>query len=131
MRCSIIIPAMAPGRVPAWMTLGLATLADLTINGDTVSAQYNEELRRYASLNALLAPRQFDSQVGNTSVLAQAQATQLMRYFYAQFGAGRVAETIQRIGAGEKVDDALLATTGFNEIELFRAWSDAQFGAIR
>ena len=119
------------GRVPAWMRLGLSTLADLTVNGDTVSAQYNEELRRYASLNALLSPRQFDAQIGDASLLAQAQSTQLVRYFYAQFGGGRFAETVQRIGAGQSVDDALLATTGLNEAGLFRAWSDAQFGAFR
>lgn len=119
------------GRAPAWMALGLAKLADFTVNGDTVSGQYNEELRRYANLNALLSPAQFNAQIGDSSLLAQAQATQLMRYFYAQFGAGRVAETLQRLGAGQSTDDALLATTGLNEAQLFQAWSDAQFGAIR
>ncbi len=119
------------GRVPAWMALGLANLADLTVNGDTVSAQYDQELRRFASLNGLLSPRQFNAQIGDSSLLAQAQATQLMRYFYAQFGTGRVDETLQRIGAGQNVDDALLATTGLNEEQLFRAWSDAQFNVIR
>ena len=115
------------GRIPAWMRLGLATLADLTVNGDVVSAQYDEELRRFAGAGALLTPRQFDPQVGDASLLAQAQATMIMRYFYDQFGAGRVSETIQRIGAGESVDNALLATTGLDEIGLFRAWRDAQF----
>lgn len=119
-----------PGRAPAWMALGLAKLAELTVNGDTVSTQYDQELRRYASLNALLTPRQFNAQIGDSSILAQAQATQIMRYFYAQFGAGRVAETLQRIGAGQNSDDALIATTGLDEAGLFRAWRDAQFDAI-
>ena len=118
------------GRVPAWMQLGLTNLADLTVNGDTTGAQYAEELRRFAGLGNLLAPRQFDAQLSDSSLLAQAQATQLMRYFYAQFGAGRVAETIQRIGAGQNVDDALFATTGLNEIEFFRAWREAQFDGL-
>ena len=118
------------GRVPAWMQLGLTNLADLTVNGDTTGAQYAEELRRFAGLGNLLAPRQFDAQLSDSSLLAQAQATQLMRYFYAQFGAGRVAETIQRIGAGQSVDDALFATTGLNEIEFFRAWHAVQFDGL-
>ncbi len=119
-----------PGRAPAWMALGLAKLATLTVNGDTETAQYDQELRRYASLNALLTPNQFNVQIGDSSLLAQAQATQIMRYFYAKFGAGRVTETLQRIGAGQNVDDALLATTGLNEAGLFNAWRDAQFDVI-
>ena len=119
------------GRAPAWMALGLAKLAELTVNGDTETPQYNEELRRYANLNALLTPPQFNAQIGNSSLLAQAQAIQLMRYFYAQFGAGRVAETLQRLGAGQNTNDALMATTGLNEEQFFRAWGDAQFGNLR
>lgn len=115
------------GRIPSWMLLGLSTLADLTVNGDTISVQYDQELRRYAGLGNLLAPRQFDAQLSESSVLAQAQSTAIMRYFFAQYGAGRVAETIQRIGAGQSVDDALQATTGLNEIGLFREWRNAQF----
>ena len=114
-------------RTPSWMTLGLSTLADLAVNGDTVSVGFDQELRRYATINQLLAPRQFDGQLGQTSQLALAQSTAIMRYFYAQFGAGRVAETVQRIGAGQSVDDALIATTGLDELGLFRAWRSAQF----
>ena len=119
-----------PGRAPAWMALGLTKLSEITVSGDTLAAQYDQELRRYASLNALLTPNQFNAQIGNSSLLAQAQSTQIMRYFYAQFGAGRVAETLQRIGAGQNVNDALFATTGLNEAELFRAWRDAQFNVL-
>ena len=119
------------GRAPAWMALGLAKLAELTVTGDTETAQYDQELRRYANLDALLTPAQFNAQIGSSSLLAQTQSIQLMRYFYAQFGAGRVAETLQRLGTGQNVNDALLATTGLNEEQFFRAWSDAQFGTIR
>ena len=119
------------GRAPAWMALGLAKQAQIIVEGDTTTAQYNEELQRFANLNALLTPQQFSAQIGDSSVLAQAQALQMMRYFYAQFGAGRVAETLQRLGAGQNVNDALLATTGLNEEQFFRAWSDAQFGNLR
>ncbi len=118
------------GRIPSWMVLGLSTLADLTLNGDTLSAQYDQELRRYAATGNLLAPRQFDAQLGESSVLALAQSTAIMRYFYARFGAGNVAETIQRIGAGQSVDDALTATTGLNELGLFREWRNAQFEGL-
>ena len=117
-------------RIPSWMTLGLSTLADLTVNGDTVSVGFDEELRRYATTGNLLAPRQFDGQLGESSRLALAQSTAIMRYFYAQFGAGRVAETIQRIGAGQSVDEALTATTGLDELGLFRAWRNAQFAGL-
>ena len=120
-----------PGRAPAWMALGLAKLAELSVNGDTATPEYIQELQRFANLNALLTPPQFNAQIGNSSILAQAQAIQLMRYFYAQFGAGRVAETLQRLGAGQNINDALLATTGLNEEQFFQSWSDAQFGNIR
>ena len=118
------------GRIPSWMALGLESLADLTVNGDTVSAGFNDELTRFAVAGGLLAPNQFSGQLGDSSDLARAQATALMRYFYANFGAGRVAETIQRLGAGETVDEALTNTTGFNEINFFRAWRNAQFGKL-
>ena len=117
-------------RIPSWMTLGLANLADLTVNGDALSVGYDEELRRYATTGNLLAPRQFDAQLGESSILALAQSTAIMRYFYAQFGAGRVAETVQRIGAGQSTDEALLATTGLDEIGLFREWRGAQFAGL-
>ena len=118
------------GRIPSWMVLGLSTLADLTVNGDTLSGQYDQELRHYATTGNLLAPRQFDAQLGESSLLALAQSTAIMRYFYARFGAGRVAETVQRIGAGQSVDDALTATTGFNELGLFQQWRSAQFQGL-
>ena len=88
------------------MTLGLSTLADLAVNGDTVSTGYDQELRRYAATGALLTPRQFEGQLGNATILAQAQSTSIMRYLYDQFGAGLVDETIPRIGAGQSVDEA-------------------------
>ncbi len=118
------------GRIPSWMVLGFSTLADLTVNGDTLSSQYDQELRRYATTGNLLAPRQFDAQLGDSSLLALAQSTAIMRFFYARFGAGRVAETIQRIGAGQNVDDALTATTGLDELGLFREWRSAQFDGL-
>lgn len=121
-------------RVPSWMALGLSNLANLAVNGDVLSVQADlqadQELRIYASTGNLLAPRQFDAQLGDASVLALAQSTAIMRFFYARFGAGNVAETIQRIGAGQSADDALTATTGLNEIGLFREWRAAQFQGI-
>ena len=118
------------GRVPSWMALGLATLVETEVNGNANSIRYDEELRRLGGVGGLLTPAQFDSQLGESSLLAQAQATALMTYFYAQFGPGRVAETVQRLGAGQNVDDALMATTGFDQAGFFRAWSNAQFGNL-
>ena len=115
-------------RVPAWMALGLEVLADVTVNGDTQTANFNDQLQRFAAAGGLLAPNQFNRQIGDSDALAQGQSLALIRYFYAQFGAGRVAETVQRLGAGESIDDALRATTGLSEIEFFRAWREAQFG---
>ena len=116
------------GRVPGWMALGLDVLSDITVNGDTQSAAFNEQLQQVAAAGGLLAPDQFNGQIGDSTRLAQGQALALMRYFYAQFGPGRVAETVQRLGAGQSIDDALRATTGLSEIEFFRAWRAAQFG---
>ena len=118
------------GRVPAWMALGLAKLVETEVNGNANSIRYDEELRRLGGVGGLLTPVQFDSQLGESSLLAQAQATAMMTYFYAQFGPGRVAETVQRLGAGENIDDALMATTGLDQAGFFRAWSNAQFGNL-
>ena len=113
------------GRLPSWMLLGISPRADLTF-----VAQYDQELRRYAATGNLMAPRQFDSQLGPSSLLALAQSTSLMNYFYARFGVGNVVETMQRIGAGQTVDDALTATTGLTELGFFREWRNAQFQGL-
>ena len=112
-------------RIPSWMVLGISPVTDLTL-----TARYDQELRRYATTGNLLSPRQFDAQLGQPSLLALAQSTSITRYFTARFGAGNFIETIQRIGAGQSVDDALTATTGLNELGLFREWRSAQFEGL-
>ena len=52
--------------------------------------------------------------------LEDMDSTKIMRYFYSQFGAGTVVETLQRLGAGETVDQALQHTIGMNEAELWK-----------
>ncbi|HEY0076878.1 MAG TPA: hypothetical protein VGB77_22530, partial [Abditibacteriaceae bacterium] len=78
----------------------------------------------------LFSPEQF-AQAGmrvNTLSQAEAQGYLVMQFFYNRFGAGRVAETLQRLGAGQSVDEALVATTGLTEAGFFAAWNRAETG---
>jgi len=58
--------------------------------------------------------------------LSKEPETQQMQFFYDRFGAGCVVETLQRLGAGQSVDKALLATTGLTEAQLLAAAQGAQ-----
>ena len=64
----------------------------------------------------------------NTLTGAEAQGLRMMLFFYNRFGAGRVAETLQRLGSGQSVNAALQATTGLTEAQFFIAWQRAEFG---
>ena len=78
----------------------------------------------------LFSPEQF-ARAGipvNTLTGAEAQGLRLMLFFYNRFGAGRVAETLQRLGSGQSVDAALGATTGLSEAQFFAAWQRTEFG---
>jgi hypothetical protein len=128
----VLINSLAQGgtQVPSWMRLGLVTLSNLSVVAETGTANVNVELLRpYAAAGSLISPAQFRSGTGGMRVegLAETQSARLMMFFYARFGAGRVVETLQRLGAGDSVDDALQATTGLDEAKFFQAWYDAEF----
>ncbi|HVF10887.1 MAG TPA: hypothetical protein VNA16_08800 [Abditibacteriaceae bacterium] len=132
LHAQVLINALAQGGtpVPNWMRLGLVTLSNLSVVTELGGAHVSvEALRPYAGAGALISPAQFRSGGGSMKVagVADAQSARLMMFFYARFGAGRVAETLQRVGAGENVDDAVEATTGLTEEKFFQAWYDAEF----
>jgi len=116
---------------PEWMTLGLVALSNQTTVADPPSRGTNEALRRVAAGGGLLAPRQFENvPVGaENETFAELQAQRLMAYFYARFGAGGVTETLQRLGSGQSIDEAMLATTALTETQFFLAWREAELGA--
>jgi hypothetical protein len=117
--------------VPAWMQLGLMSLSNIAVtsrlgNNDPMSLA----LARTGQANNLLSPEQFENvNLGaDKDGLVEEQARRLMLFFYARFGAGAVIETLQRIGAGQDANDALVATTELNQNEFFLAWLNAEFG---
>lgn len=116
------------GRVPAWLALGLENLAAQTLDGAAATTLDGDTLQRFAAAGGLLLPNQFGN--GNTEV-ARAQSAALVAYFYREFGAGAVTETVQRLGAGQTSDDALLETTESDEAALFTTWRNVQFGPQR
>jgi hypothetical protein len=61
--------------------------------------------------------------IDQTQAAAADFATAPVDYFYERFGAGCVVETLQRLGSGQSMDQALLATTGMTEKQFL---ADAQ-----
>ena len=136
----VLINELAEGGtpVPDWMQLGLVGLTGIKVTG-ALTGGGNEDnalalLRPYAVNGQLLNAQQFQGISmrtggnGYVSGLAEAQGAAMMDYFYARFGAGNVVETLQRLGAGQDVDDALNATTGMTEQQFFQSWYQTTFG---
>lgn len=129
----VLLNALDEGGIqtPAWLQLGIENLVNVTISNAAQGPQDTQALGQLAQAGGLLTPDQFAAARGNPSAAAQAQAAAIMAYFYNQYGAGSVVETLQRLGAGESVDDALQATTGGDEMTLFTNWRAASFGPGR
>ena len=53
--------------------------------------------------------------------LVELASTRQVSFFYKRFGAGAFVETLQRLGSGQSIDSALLATTGLNQQQFFAA----------
>jgi hypothetical protein len=127
----VYMDALAQGGtpVPAWMQLGLAGMSSRYVmleSGESTTPL--EDLSTVAAVGGLLTPAQFPGALlGQTTVIAETQAMRLMMFFYARFGAGHVVETLQRLGSGQSVDEALTATTGLTEQQFFVAWRNAEF----
>lgn len=132
----VLINSLAEGGtpVPDWMQLGIVGLTGLKVSGAGAGVNSLALLRPYAAAGQLLNAQQFQGVSQRTggngyiSGLAEAQGATMMDYFYARFGAGNVVETLQRLGAGQSVDDALNATAGMNEQQFFESWYNAMFG---
>lgn len=128
----LLVNALAEdgGAVPNWMTLGLNGLA--AISAQNVDSGTNAGfgtplfLNQFARANLLLGPAQFENvpSTGEQVSLAEAQASNMMAFFYGRFGAGALVEVLQRIGDGQNVDAAMQAAAGLSEEQFFRAWSE-------
>jgi hypothetical protein len=128
----VLLNALDEGgsRVPVWLQLGLENLVNLALLGQIETAPDNRPLEQFAQVGALLTPAQFGS-IPTDPVryrVAQLQASAITTYFYREFGAGAVVETLQRLGAGQTIDAALEATTEGTQDDLFLNWRNAQFG---
>ena len=124
----ILVNALAQDGepVPNWISYGLISLASSdAVNTGAFNMRTPLGLNRFARAGILLTPRQFDQLLppGEQSSAAEAQAASLMAFFYARFGPGAVAQTLQRLGSGENIDSALDATTQLNEEGFFRTWA--------
>jgi len=119
------------GNAPEWMQLGLMSIANIAVSDTSLDNQaLPEALMQRAVTNTLLGPEQFRGvNLGTDREGAvEAQARRLMLFFYEAFGPGAVVETMQRIGAGQDVNEALVATTELDENAFFQAWYQAEFG---
>jgi hypothetical protein len=106
------------------------SLSNIAVTSRLGNNAVSEALDRTLQVGGLLGPEQFENvNLGaDKDGIIEEQARRLMLFFYARFGAGAVIETLQRIGAGQNADDALLATTELTQTEFFIAWRDAEFG---
>jgi len=140
LHCYALLNALGEdGREPpTWMQLGLEMLLSAAIDttnpdGNIMAAMAppTSGLSGFAQAGGLLTPAQFRAERAGgaeASGLAQTQAIAMMYYFYEQFGAGSVVETLQRVAARESTDDAFQATTQGDEAGFFVSWRNAEFG---
>ena len=141
----VLVNALAGGgtAVPLWLQWGIAVLSSqemLRANGFNESSPFfldktNDEAKAIVRQAGALNPRdwqklvlslQGDSYPHFKVLQIEAQAQRMVRFFYAQFGSGAVVETLQRLGSGQSVDEALFATTGLSESQFFAAWMAAE-----
>jgi hypothetical protein len=129
----VLLNALDEGgsRVPAWLQLGVENLVNVAVSNGTQEPNDTNNLNQLVQGGGLLTPSQFAQAQGNPGSIAQAQAASIMAYFYNQYGAGAVVETLQRLGAGQNIDDALQATTEGDETTLFENWRNNTFGPGR
>lgn len=122
---------------PDWMQLGLAARSALSVMRDLgldlpdTGFSATEVSPAFLGLKmgevGVLNPAQFKGITLDPQrcPLAEPQAILMMEFFYARFGTACVVETLQRLGSGQTVDEALNATTELTEAQFFQAWSAA------
>jgi hypothetical protein len=122
--------------VPVWLRVGMESLVAQQVVGETAAtASTAGVLRAAAATGQLLTPAQFEAVATNgglteaQSLMAENQAESIVQFFLARQGAGTLVETLQRLGAGQEIDNALADAAGINQDALFSAWSKAAFGA--
>lgn len=119
-------------RSPAWLQLGLENLINIAVVGNAQLLNNTIILDQTAQAGGLLSLEQFGVGLFNgrpsQMMVAQAQSASLMDFFYRTYGAGAVTETVQRLGMGQSIDDVLQATTGNDQLALFRDWRQNRFG---
>jgi hypothetical protein len=117
--------------VPAWITIGLASLSEASLpdfHGNPLGLNvFGQQGGR------LLTPQQFEQYAAGSTQgtrpvngVADLQAQRLVNFFYTRFGSGSFVATLQLIGAGDNINTALLETTGLNEQAFFQAWAEAE-----
>ena len=146
-----LIEALTQGGspVPEWLQEGLANLACLDVANSVVSQgiypdlpselqhthpnhethfdwqrdvlRATETYKPVVNLMKGNALNKYDS-INYGPPLAKMPTTHQVQFFYEQFGRGAVVETLQRLGAGQSIDEALRATTGLNQREFFDRW---------
>jgi hypothetical protein len=130
----VLLNALDEGGVgiPNYLQLGLENLIARTASGNLLGIDYGP-LTQFAQAGGLLTPEQFATPETDLMryQIAQLQASAMLTYFYNEFGPGAVVETLQRLGAGQQIDEALTETTELNQLGLFQSWRNAQFGPLR
>jgi hypothetical protein len=129
--------------VPQWLAWGIAVLSTqemLRANGFSEGSPFfqistNEQAKQIITQKGVLSPKQWRELIAGLNsdsyphfrvLHIEAQAQRMVRFFYARFGTGALVETLQRLGSGQSVDEALLATTGLDEEHFFAAWQAAE-----
>lgn len=132
----LINSLMAGAPVPVWLKVGIESATSQEVMGDnTGTLRTLGALRDLAAVGRLLSPAQYEeiAQTGTLTeaqtALAEAQASAIVQYFVNQLGSGTLVEFMQRVGAGQDVSEALNDTAELDETGLFKAWSNAAFGA--
>ena len=74
-----------------------------------------------ASTDAEIEPVETPQNNGFGQPLAKLDSTNRVSYFYQRYGAGAFIETLQRLGSGQSIDQALQATTGLTQAQFFAA----------
>ena len=74
-----------------------------------------------ASTDPEIEPVATEQNAGFGAQLGDLDSTHQVRFFYDKFGAGAFVETLQRLGSGQSIDAALLATTGLNQQQFLAA----------
>ena len=111
--------------IPIWLNEGLAEYAN-----PFPSPSFESLLSRRLAANSLLPLTSLTSAPGipEDNLLMYGQARSVATYMIDTYGEAPLQSLLQRLGAGEHIDDALTAAYGFDRVALDQAWR-ASIGA--